>query len=144
MSTTSTPNTDTAPTPSAHPSEPIALGPDEGEARWFLGTLVTIKSSTESTAGRVAVLENYGARGSGSPLHVHCNEDEWFYVTEGELTPAPTAPPDMAPMLALAGEYGIEIRGTAPDRRPRPRRCGKRNQSSNPLGGRDPAAVPGP
>ncbi len=25
-------------------------------------------------------------RGSGSPLHVHRNEDEWFYVTEGELT----------------------------------------------------------
>jgi hypothetical protein len=53
---------------------------------WFLGTLVTIKSSSESTAGRVAVTENLARRGSGSPLHVHHNEDEWFYVTEGELT----------------------------------------------------------
>ena len=26
------------------------------------------------------------AEGSGSPLHVHRNEDEWFYVIEGELT----------------------------------------------------------
>src|SRR5262245_57683370 len=26
------------------------------------------------------------AAGSGSPLHVHHNEDEWFYVIEGELT----------------------------------------------------------
>ena len=25
-------------------------------------------------------------RGCGSPLHVHHNEDEWFYVIEGELT----------------------------------------------------------
>ena len=25
-------------------------------------------------------------RGSGSPLHVHHHEDEWFYVLEGELT----------------------------------------------------------
>ena len=24
--------------------------------------------------------------GSGSPLHVHRNEDEWFYVIDGELT----------------------------------------------------------
>ena len=66
--------------------EPIGLGPNEGEARWFLGTLVIVKSSSQTTGGRVAVTENYGARGSGSPLHVHHNEDEWFYVIEGELT----------------------------------------------------------
>jgi quercetin dioxygenase-like cupin family protein len=65
---------------------PIALGAGEGEALWFLGSLVTVKASSESTAGRVAVMENLGPRGSGSPLHVHRNEDEWFYVTEGELT----------------------------------------------------------
>ena len=33
---------------------PIALKAGEGEALWFLGQLVTIKSSSESTAGRVA------------------------------------------------------------------------------------------
>lgn len=68
------------------PTEPIALQPDEGEALWFLGVLVTIKATAESTNGRVAVIEHLGPRGSGSPLHVHHNEDEWFYVTEGELT----------------------------------------------------------
>jgi quercetin dioxygenase-like cupin family protein len=65
---------------------PIALQADEGEALWFLGSLVTIKSATETTDGRVAVIENYSPRGGGSPLHVHHREDEWFYVTEGELT----------------------------------------------------------
>ena len=30
--------------------------------------------------------EQTAPRGSGSPLHVHHNEDEWFYVLEGELT----------------------------------------------------------
>jgi quercetin dioxygenase-like cupin family protein len=65
---------------------PIAYGPHEGEALWFLGTLVTIKSSAETTDGRVGVTENLAPRGSGSPLHVHHNEDEWFYVIEGELT----------------------------------------------------------
>jgi len=65
---------------------PIALQPGEGDARWFLGFLVTIKSTAETTSGRVAVVEHLGTRGLGSPLHVHRNEDEWFYVTEGELT----------------------------------------------------------
>ena len=64
---------------------PIALKPGEGDARWFLGVLATIKSSAETTDGRVAVIEHLAPQGAGSPLHVHHNEDEWFYVTEGEL-----------------------------------------------------------
>jgi quercetin dioxygenase-like cupin family protein len=65
---------------------PIALQPGEGDARWFLGGLTTIKSSAQTTDGRVAVTENHAPQGYGSPLHVHHNEDEWFYVIEGELT----------------------------------------------------------
>jgi quercetin dioxygenase-like cupin family protein len=62
------------------------LAAHEGDARWFVGTLVTIKASSQTTAGCVAVTENLAPRGSGSPLHVHHREDEWFYVVEGELT----------------------------------------------------------
>ena len=65
---------------------PIALAAEEGEAIWFLGMLATIKASSESTAGRVAVIEHLAPRASGSPLHVHHREDEWFYVTQGELS----------------------------------------------------------
>lgn len=65
---------------------PIALRSGEGEALWFLGALVTIKASSETTAGRATVTETLAPRGHGSPLHVHRNEDEWFYVIEGELT----------------------------------------------------------
>ena len=65
---------------------PIVHRPGEGDARWFLGALTTIKASAETTAGRVAVAENWAPRGHGSPLHVHHNEDEWFYVLSGELT----------------------------------------------------------
>jgi quercetin dioxygenase-like cupin family protein len=67
-------------------SAPISLGPGEGEALWFFGGLTTIKASGEQTSGRVAVTENLAPRGSGSPLHIHHREDEWFYVIEGELT----------------------------------------------------------
>jgi mannose-6-phosphate isomerase-like protein (cupin superfamily) len=65
---------------------PIALQSGEGEALWFLGALMTMKASSETTAGRAAVHEALAPRGHGSPLHVHHNEDEWFWVIEGELT----------------------------------------------------------
>ena len=66
--------------------EPIALREGEGEALWFLGHLLTIKASAATTGGRMAVIENLAAQGPASPLHVHRNENEWFYVIEGELT----------------------------------------------------------
>lgn len=65
---------------------PIALQPGEGDARWFIGALGTIKADSETTGGRLALLEFSWPEGGGSPLHVHRNEDEWFYVIEGELT----------------------------------------------------------
>ncbi len=73
-------------TTSSTPVAPIAFSRDDGEALWFLGFLATIKASADTTAGRVAVIEHLGPRGAGSPMHVHHREDEWFYVTEGELT----------------------------------------------------------
>jgi quercetin dioxygenase-like cupin family protein len=65
---------------------PIALQADEGEALWSFGALATIKASSETTDGRAAVIQFLAPHGPGSPLHVHHREDEWFYVTEGELT----------------------------------------------------------
>ena len=65
---------------------PIAHGPGEGDHFWFFGGLTTIKADGAQTGGRVMVTEQIAPRGGGSPLHVHHNEDEWFYVLEGELT----------------------------------------------------------
>jgi quercetin dioxygenase-like cupin family protein len=65
---------------------PSLIPPGEGDAYWFLGALATIKASTETTGGGVAVIEHLAPQGHGSPLHVHTREDEWFYVLEGELT----------------------------------------------------------
>jgi quercetin dioxygenase-like cupin family protein len=72
--------------PSATAVSPIALQQGEGEALWFLGTLATVKASSETTNGSVAVIEQLAPQGAGSPLHVHHREDEWFYVLEGALT----------------------------------------------------------
>ena len=65
---------------------PIALHAGEGEALWAFGTLATVKASSETSDGRVAVIEQLAPQGAGSPLHVHHREDEWFYVLEGALT----------------------------------------------------------
>jgi quercetin dioxygenase-like cupin family protein len=151
---------------------PIALDPGEGEHFCFFGGLTTIKADGAGTGGRMMLTEQRAPLGSGSPLHVHHNEDEWFYVLDGELTiwvggqtviapagsfvfgprdvphtfivssaearfllvtqgagfegfirtlgtatavaeipPAPSAPPDMAPVLQAAADHGLEILG---------------------------------
>ncbi len=65
---------------------PVAHPAGEGENMWFFGGLTAIKADGVATGGRVMVSEHLAPRGSGSPLHVHHREDEWFYVLEGELT----------------------------------------------------------
>ena len=57
----------------------------EGEARWWLGGLATIKATGKETGGRYTLVEVLDPEGEG-PLHVHHREDEGFWVLEGELT----------------------------------------------------------
>jgi len=62
------------------------LGKDEGEAIWVLGMLETIKISGADTNGEYGLVEVVARKGDGPPWHVHHEEDEWFYVLEGEWT----------------------------------------------------------
>jgi len=63
-----------------------ALDADQGEAFWLLGMLQTIKIGKRDTEGRYGLVEILVPEGVGSPWHVHPEEDEWFYVLDGELT----------------------------------------------------------
>jgi quercetin dioxygenase-like cupin family protein len=65
---------------------PIVSLQGEGEAFWFFGALATIRAPSDATGGRLTVIELLAPQGAGSPLHVHHNEDESFYILEGELT----------------------------------------------------------
>jgi quercetin dioxygenase-like cupin family protein len=65
---------------------PYVLGPEEGEAFWGFGALWTPKATAEQTGGRFSMIEEVAPRGEGTPLHVHREDDETFYVLEGELT----------------------------------------------------------
>lgn len=62
------------------------LANDEGEAFWLLGMLQTIRIGRDDTDGRYGMLEIVVPAGVGSPWHVHPEEDEWFYVLDGELS----------------------------------------------------------
>ena len=56
----------------------------EGEARWWLGSLTTIKATAADTAGKFALVEVLEGEGE-APLHVHHREDEAFWILEGDV-----------------------------------------------------------
>ena len=67
-------------------SEPIVLGPGEGEAlRNPVGGPVILKTRGADTGGALTTFESTPAPGEGPPLHSHPNEDELIYVLEGSL-----------------------------------------------------------
>jgi mannose-6-phosphate isomerase-like protein (cupin superfamily) len=70
----------------AAPVEPILLGPDEGDARWWGDSLAIIRASADTTAGRITVIDNYASSGATPPLHIHHNEGEGFYLIDGTMT----------------------------------------------------------
>jgi mannose-6-phosphate isomerase-like protein (cupin superfamily) len=65
------------------PIRPYVLRPDEGEAIWFSGNLVTIKATGAQTRGRLTVVEFVNPAGFAPPLHRHLVEDEMFHVLSG-------------------------------------------------------------
>jgi quercetin dioxygenase-like cupin family protein len=67
-------------------SRVFGLGQGEGEAWWWLGGLAIIKATGKETGGQYALIEVIESQGVESPLHVHHNEDEAFYVLEGQMT----------------------------------------------------------
>ena len=62
----------------------LVLGPGEGKMVSVPGHKVTHKISGEDTDGRYSLLE-VELNGDGPPQHIHKNEDEAFYVLEGEI-----------------------------------------------------------
>src|SRR3982750_3557705 len=65
---------------------PRLLRPDEGDALWFLGNLVTVKATGADTGGRATVVEFLNPPGFAPPLHRHTVEDEMFLLLGGRAT----------------------------------------------------------
>jgi mannose-6-phosphate isomerase-like protein (cupin superfamily) len=66
--------------------QPVAVGKDEGDARWWFGSLAVIKASVADTGGQMAIIEITEPPGAEAQLHVHHREDEGFWILEGSAT----------------------------------------------------------
>jgi quercetin dioxygenase-like cupin family protein len=60
-------------------------GLGEGEPRWFLGTLATIRIPGEAVSGRFALIEFLFPQYASPPRHTH-PQDESYIVLDGALT----------------------------------------------------------
>jgi quercetin dioxygenase-like cupin family protein len=63
----------------------VAAGEGLADVWWKTGRL-TVKAGGAETGGSFAQVEVDDPRGTATPMHVHRNEDETFYVLEGEVT----------------------------------------------------------
>ncbi|HEX2576702.1 MAG TPA: cupin domain-containing protein, partial [Aquihabitans sp.] len=64
---------------------PVVRHADEGDAAWFLNCLVTTKASASETGGAYCIMEHLLTAASNPPRHVQDDEEEAFYVLEGEV-----------------------------------------------------------
>lgn len=73
-----------AASPSTRPA-PFITAPETAEALWFLDELMLVHADGARTGGAYSLIEAHVLQGPASPLHVQPNEDETFYVLEGEV-----------------------------------------------------------
>lgn len=79
----------------AHPSERgsapaprsvgFVVGPDDGAAVHWLGSLTLVKITGVVTGGGLDVVDHRVPAGYAPPLHVHRDQDEVFYLIDGTL-----------------------------------------------------------
>src|SRR4051812_6700621 len=65
--------------------DPIILAPGEGPQLNVLGDNQCVKLTGEQTNGLMTLVENENMPGTALPLHWHDNEDETFYILQGEV-----------------------------------------------------------
>lgn len=65
--------------------ETIVRHRDEGTATWFLNSLVATKADEAETRGAYALMEHLLTPAANPPMHRHADEEEAFYVLDGEI-----------------------------------------------------------
>jgi quercetin dioxygenase-like cupin family protein len=64
----------------------FVLGPDDGDAYWWLGSLTLTKVTRAVTGGAMDIVDHRVPAGYAPPLHVHADQDEVFYLIDGSLS----------------------------------------------------------
>lgn len=72
-------------TAEAQPAELHLSELNETDARWFLGSRVWLRAEGIQTGHALGLIEQVVPPGLGSPYHVHRQEDESFYILEGQI-----------------------------------------------------------
>ena len=67
-------------------ADPYQLGAGEGQTVWSLGGRFTMKLTGEESDGRFSVTEALAFQTTEPPLHIHHNEDEAWYLLDGQMT----------------------------------------------------------
>jgi quercetin dioxygenase-like cupin family protein len=64
----------------------IIAATDEGEPYWYDGGLMTMKARPAQTGGSISMIDVLVPRGKATPLHVHPDAEESFFVIDGSIT----------------------------------------------------------
>lgn len=67
------------------PAEPFLSSLDDNDAQWFLGQRTWLRVTAAQTGGVMGMVEQIMTPGGGSPYHRHHNEDEEFYIIDGQF-----------------------------------------------------------
>ena len=82
---------------------------DEGQATWFFNALMTTKATMAETAGSYSLTEHLVTAASNPPMHVQVDEDEAFYIVDGEVE----FEVDGQIVTATPGTFAFVARGAA-------------------------------
>jgi quercetin dioxygenase-like cupin family protein len=65
---------------------PLHRKADEGDAVWAMGSLFEMKLRAAESGGELSIMLVTQPPGIATPLHVHSNESEVFFLLDGEMT----------------------------------------------------------
>lgn len=82
---------------------------EEAEATWFFNALMTTVAGTAETGGAYSLTEHLVTAASNPPMHVQTDEDEAFYILDGEVE----FEVDGAVATATPGTFAFVARGAA-------------------------------
>jgi quercetin dioxygenase-like cupin family protein len=82
---------------------------DQGDVTWFFNGLMTFKATMAETGGAYSLTEYLVTAASNPPMHVQVDEDEAFYILEGEIE----FEVDGQIVTATPGTFAFVARGAA-------------------------------
>src|SRR5437762_2629249 len=93
-------------TTTSRPAHHLTAGAGVADFWWKSGR-ISVKVGGAETGGALAQVESDDPRGTAPPLHVHHNEEETFYVLDGEVSVFV----DDEELRLSTGDYALVPRG---------------------------------